>query len=158
MCRVLHDITNSPTMVNNYQRRFVVDFPNHRAYDILATWHNVRGLYGEMDDPDNRIHYEPNHRDSILSQLNGLRFCDRYDLDDLIIDPYDAIFIQLFEFFRLYGVPHWFPGVENEDSGDESPYHVGDFPVEDLDLSNEETITEEDEDWLIEMSSMSTSN
>ncbi len=151
MCRVYV----SENMVNNYQRRFVIDHANFRSWDVAATWHNVRGLFGEMDDPVNPYPYSPVQRDHILHQINSLQYCPHYDLDDLIPDPYDAIYIQLFDFFRMYGVPHFFPGVEGADPYD-SPYEVADFPNEGLAFQDDTTISDQDEDWLVEMSSLST--
>lgn len=149
MCRISYEPS---IMVNNYQRRFLIDHTNHRSYNIAATIDNVIGLYGEMADPENPLPFDPAVRDSVIAQLRNLQYVETYDLDDLIIDIFDAMYVQLFEFLRRYGVQHhWFP-LDGSSSSDESPYDIMDFPVDDMDFTDDSTITEEDEAFLVNAS------
>lgn len=148
MCQVFHDISN---MVNNYQRRFLIDHANMQSYDLQRTLINVRGLFGQMDDPEDPFPYHPAVRDSILDQLTELQFSSRYDLDGLIYDIYDCMYIQMFEFLRRYGIRHhWFP-LESDDSTAEtieSPAAVADFPFSESQEDDVSTITSADEMFL----------
>ena len=138
-------------MVNNYQRRFLIDHANFQSYDLQRTLINVRGLFGQMDDPEDPFPYDPIVRDSIMHQLTELQFAAHYDLDSIIYDIYDRIYVQMFEFLRRYGVRHhWFP-LESDEStteSDESPMDVADFPVEESQEDDVSTITSADELFL----------
>ena len=140
----------APTRLLAQRQRSTVSPPPGRPgapYDLFLTMSHVIATGAERNVPREKV-------DRVANVISDLFFLVEYTLEDPVEDLLTDNIITLYDFFRRYGLHPEIIELSDDDSA-QSATHVANFPVEYYADDDESTITDEQEDWLVTMSSLS---